>query len=330
MTPEIQTLSQRLAAGRLPLSDSLRCAMQMADGLRRMHEEGYYHGAVTPDAFLLTRAGVRLEPARPGAIEALTPYTAPERLKGQPPDARTDIFGFGAVLYEMLSGRRAFAGEQPEELAEAIANAAPTPLGDAALDRLVANCLVKDPAGRWQRIQQVQLELKILNFSATRLQAAGSPRPADAALQAELRLVESRLGDRLERQQGVLAGLQHVTEEQSAALQMTSQTVGALQVQLVSLEGQLAATRERAEFAEQAASQTNEGARREAANLQVSLAGELHALELTVKAHGAAIESIRGAMARTDDFMERVVEALESLQTMVLEQAHEPVPADRN
>ena len=58
--------------------------------------------------------------------------------------------------------------------------------------------------------------------------------------------------------------------------------------------------------------------------MQVSLTGELHAIELTVKSHTTTIESIRGAMARTDDFMERVVEALESLQTMVLEQVNSP------
>ena len=322
MTQDVQTLSQRLAAGRLPLSDTLRYALQIADALRHMHEEGYCHGAVTPDAVALTPHGVQLVPAQPGAAEALTPYTAPERLKGQPPDARTDIFAFGALLYEMLTGRQAFEGADSEALAESIANSAPPPVGDTALDRLVLNCLAKDPAGRWQRIQQVHMEIKILNFSAARAHAAATLRQPDAALQAEMRLLESRLTARLGQHEEAMDGLRHGAEEQSAALATASQTVTSLREQIVSLESQVAATRERAERAEKAAGETNEGTRREAAGLQVSVAGELHALELTVKAHAAAIESIRGAMARTDDFMERVVEALESLQTMVLEQAH--------
>jgi stress-induced morphogen len=324
MTQDAQTLTQCLAAGRLSLPDSLRYAMQMADALRRTHEEGHFHGAVTPDSFLLTAAGVRLVPAPPGASEALTPYTAPERLKGQAPDARTDIFGFGAVLYEMLTGRAPFDGERPEALAESIATATPPPIGDAALHRLVFNCLVKDPGGRWQRIQQVQMELKILSFSANRARVAGAARQPDPALAAELRQVESRLSSRLEPQETAMADLRRLAAEHSSGLQTSFQALGAMQAQLVSLEGQLAATRERAERAEKCANEITEGARHETAALQVSLAGELHALELTVKEHTAAIESIRGAMARTDDFMERVVEALESLQTMVLEQVHAP------
>jgi chromosome segregation ATPase len=153
-------------------------------------------------------------------------------------------------------------------------------------------------------------------------QAAASPRPPDTALEGELRQLESRTAARLEQHEQAMDQLRKMAGEQSSALNLASQTLGAIQVQLVSLEGHMGAVRERAERAEQMAGENTEGARREAAGLQVSVAGELHALELTVKTHAGAIESIRGAMARTDDFMERVVEALESLQTMVLEQAH--------
>jgi len=304
------------------MAETLRYGLKLADALRHLHEGGGCHGALTPDTVLLTATGVQLAPAQPGAAEALTPYTAPERLKGQAPDTRTDIFAFGALLYEMFSGRRAFEGADADALADAIANSTPPSVGDAPLDRLITNCLVKDPAGRWQRIQQIHMEIKILNFSSSRAQAGATPRPADAALKAEIRVVESRLVSRLQQQEEAMESFRHVANEQSSAMQLAAQTLGAIQVQVVSLEGQLAATCERAERAEHAASQVDEAARREAASLQVSMAGELQALEQTVKTQGAAIESIRGAMARTDDFMERVVEALESLQTMVLEQAH--------
>jgi hypothetical protein len=214
MTANAQTLTQRLAAGRLPMNDALRYAVQIVDALRHAHEEGYCHGALTPDAVILTGASVELVPAQPGAVGALTPYTAPELLQGQAPDARTDIFSLGALLYEMFTGQRAFAGESAEELAVSIENSMPVPIGDTALDRLVLNCLVKDPAGRWQRVQQIHMEFKILIFSARRAQSAGLPRQPDAALQAELRQVESRLAVRLEQQFGeAAAGLRHLSAQ---------------------------------------------------------------------------------------------------------------------
>jgi chromosome segregation ATPase len=145
-------------------------------------------------------------------VEALTPYTAPERIAGHPPDPRTDIFSLGALLYEMFTGRRAFAGENAGELAAAIENSMPEAIGDTALDRLVFNCLVKDPAGRWQRVQQVHMEFKILLFSARRAQAAALPHQPDPVLQAEVRMVESRLTSRLEQQYAeATADLRHLS-----------------------------------------------------------------------------------------------------------------------
>jgi chromosome segregation ATPase len=122
-----------------------------------------------------------------------------------------------------------------------------------------------------------------------------------------------RLQSRLEQTDHALDGLREAAAGHSTALHDASLQMDALQDHLTGLERQLAASRERVESAADTA--------REAASLQVALTGELHAVEQTVKEHAVAIESIRGAMARTDDFMERVVEALESLQTMVLEQA---------
>ena len=525
MTPNADTLMQRLAAGRLPLNDALRCASQIVDAMRHAHEEGYFHGALTPDAVILTATGVELVPAKAGAAGEVTAYTAPERLAGHAPDARTDIFSLGALLYEMFTGRRAFPGYSPEELAESLENFTPEPIGDTGLDRLILTCLAKDPASRWQRVQQVQMEFRILVFSARRVQVAVLPRQPDHALQAELRnfstqlpllesrmasrleqqyaettaalrhvaaelplmeshlasrleerygeaaaglqhlaaevpLLESRLTSRLERHEGALAGmrqaaadlpqlesrltsrleryegalagmqqaaadlpqlesrlasrleqhegrlarmqqaaaelpqlesrlvsrlerhegtlagmqqaaaelpqlesrlasrleqhegtlagmqqavadlpqlesrlasrlerqnavvetLQQVGAEQKSMLETISQSVNTVQEQMTSLEPRLAAACERAEHA---AREIVEGGHHEAAGTQASLLGEMHALGVTVQSHAAAIESIRASMARTDDFMERVVEALESLQTMVLEHSRD-------
>ena len=214
MTPNAQTLTQRFAAGRLPLNDALRFASQIVDSLRHAHEEGCCHGALTPDAVLLTATGVELVPAEAGVAGQVTGYTAPELLTGHAPDARTDIFSLGALLFEMFTGRRAFPGDTPEELRESIEKSNPEPIGDTALDRLILNCLVKDPAGRWQRVQQVHMEFKILVFSARRIQQPAGPRPAELALQTELRQVETRLNARIEQQYGdTVAGLRHLSAQ---------------------------------------------------------------------------------------------------------------------
>jgi chromosome segregation ATPase len=140
---------------------------------------------------------------------------------------------------------------------------------------------------------------------------------------AELPQMELRLTSRLEQHDGALAGVHQAAAEHTSRLDAVSRTLTAVQEQIRSLETRLAAARECADRAQHAADELTEGAKREAASLEVSLAGQLHSLEATVKSHAAAIDSIRAAMARTDDFMERVVEALESLQTMVLDHARE-------
>lgn len=196
MTTELETLTHHLSSGRLPMAEALREAMQIVDALRHAHEEGYCHGGLTPESVVFNGTSVELLPAHPGAAEALTPYTAPERLKGQAPDARTDIFACGAILYEMFSGHQAFEGDDAEALADAIENSTPSPIGDTGLDRVIFNCLVKEPANRWQRVQQVQMELKILAFSANRARTANAPKQPNP----EVRQLELRITSRLDQQ----------------------------------------------------------------------------------------------------------------------------------
>ena len=214
MLPTVQTLTQRLAAGRMPLNDVLRCGSQIIDCLRHAHEEGCCHGALTPDSVILSATGVELIPAEASADGQITGYTAPELLSGQEPDARSDIFSLGAVLYEMFTGRRAFPGETAEEIAASLESCVPEPIGDTAIDRLVLNCLVQDPAGRWHRVQQVHMEFRILLFSAKRAQQLAAPRHREFALQSELRQVESRLHTLLDQQYGeAVAGVRQLSAE---------------------------------------------------------------------------------------------------------------------
>jgi len=126
------------------------------------------------------------------------------------------------------------------------------------------------------------------------------------------------LESRLQQQNAIVENLRHASAEQRAVFETVSQSAKDVQESLDALEGKFATAHENVQRAEAAAGQVAE-----MAGQQASMRSELHALETTVKSHASALESIRASMARNDDFMERIVEALESLQTMVLEQARD-------
>ena len=113
-----RTLAQRLSEGRIAVPEALHYAMSLADALRKLHDAGKAHGAVTPSSIAVTATGLDLIPSL-GPPATVTPYTAPETLQGQPADARSDIFSFGTLVFEMLTGpprlrwrwsNRAFSG----------------------------------------------------------------------------------------------------------------------------------------------------------------------------------------------------------------------------
>jgi chromosome segregation ATPase len=180
-------------------------------------------------------------------------------------------------------------------------------------------------------VQQAVTELPQLESRLTsRLEEhevalAGVPRLTSRLEQHEAALagvpeLEPRLTARLDEQNVAVETLQHASAEQKSMLEAVSRSVSTVEERMLSLETLLAAAGERAE---RAAQEIAEGAQHEAAGLHASVLDEVRTLGVTVKSHAAAIESIRASMARTDDFMERVVEALESLQTMVLDQARD-------
>ena len=193
---EGETLARRLATGPLPAEEVLRFGIQMADALAQAHRQGVFHRDLKPGNVMLTRSGVKLldfglaklrgpetTPAadglsgaptedaltREGTILGTFQYMAPEQLQGKATDARSEVFAFGAVLYEMVTGRKAFEGDnqavmvailtsQPPPIS-AVRPAADQPLG-RALDRLVKTCLAKDPDDRWQTMQDLKLQLQ--------------------------------------------------------------------------------------------------------------------------------------------------------------------------
>ena len=196
-----ETLAARLARGPLPVDQAMAVAIEIADALTAAHAAGVIHRDIKPANIMLTRSGAKLldfglarlqhslaaaqPPGAPAgapqthhsALLGTLPYMAPEQLRGGQVDARTDLFAFGAVLYEMLTGRRAFDAASEAELAAAIRDHEPAPL-DAhtrgvppALDRVVTTCLAKDPDERWQTAKDLLRELRWVRDDRTIQQA---------------------------------------------------------------------------------------------------------------------------------------------------------------
>ena len=179
---EGETLAERLNKGRLPLEDVLRFGIEMASALNKAHRAGIVHRDLKPGNIMLTKSGAKLldfglAKATPGqsglstAPEAVTitepltgkgtivgtfQYMAPEQLEGKEADQRTDIFAFGAVLYEMATGKRAFEGSSRASLIASIMSSQPRaiselqPMTPPALEHLVRSCLAKDAEDRIQ------------------------------------------------------------------------------------------------------------------------------------------------------------------------------------
>ena len=127
----------------------------------------------------------------------VTPSAAAE-VAGEPADARSDVFFFGTLAFEMLAGTPGVGWRRPTGLTLAICNAAPPASGSPAVDRLVAGCVAKAPSARWQRMQKIMMELKLLTVAARRADAEPVARGvSDTALQSEIQHLEGRVIARL-------------------------------------------------------------------------------------------------------------------------------------
>jgi len=153
------SVSKRLAAGSLSPEEALQHAMGLAQTLRRMHQQGTICTSLDPAHVMLGEHEIRIVQNSAGG---LTPYAPPERLRGETLDARSDVFGFGAIAYELLSGRKAFPAEDPEELKTEILESDPQPLTEVprGVASILSRCLAKRPEDRWQRMSSVLIELK--------------------------------------------------------------------------------------------------------------------------------------------------------------------------
>ncbi|MBI2948530.1 MAG: protein kinase [Verrucomicrobia bacterium] len=228
---EGQTLAERLSKGPLPIEEVLRYALQTCEALDKAHRQGVVHRDLKPGNIMLTKHGVKLldfglaklfNPSpvasrhplpsdgrgqgeglsgeltvkesltEQGTILGTVQYMAPEQLEGKEADARTDIFAFGAVLYEMASGKKAFSGKSRASLMAAILEREPerlsqiAPLIPPTLDRVVDGCLAKDREERWQTAHDLKLQLKWIleGGSETGLQRAVAARRRNRELLA--------------------------------------------------------------------------------------------------------------------------------------------------
>ncbi len=188
---EGENLADRLGRGPLPPEQAIRFGAEIAGALEAAHRAGIVHRDLKPGNVMLTKSGVKLldfglargfeapsaasltgmptlgrDLTAEGAVVGTVAYMAPEQLEGRPTDARTDIFALGAVLYEMLTGRKAFSGASSATLISAILTTDPpavsslAPASPPGLDRLVATCLAKDPDDRWGSAHDVELQLR--------------------------------------------------------------------------------------------------------------------------------------------------------------------------
>ena len=203
---EGETLAARLEKGPLATADALRYAIQIADALDAAHRLGIVHRDLKPSNVMLTRSGAKLldfglakygadvlplaegvTQAAPltseGQILGTLAYMAPEQLESKPIDPRADIFAFGAIVFEMITGQRAFAGSSQASVIGAILHTSPPPItrvmsgAPPALERLVTVCLSKDPADRWSSAHDVLLQLRSIPVDSHTEPAPASPPP---------------------------------------------------------------------------------------------------------------------------------------------------------
>ena len=213
---EGETLAKRLEKGPLPLEQVLKYGAQIADALDKAHRSGVVHRDLKPGNIMLAPSGAKLldfglaKPAAPvltgATLTAATPrppmtedgtivgtfqYMSPEQVEGKELDGRSDIFSLGAVLYEMLTGKRAFEGKNQLSVASAILEREPTPISSIkpmtppALDHAIRRCLAKDPEQRWQTGRDLQWELTWIGESttsaATGHRESGKPKTRELA-----------------------------------------------------------------------------------------------------------------------------------------------------
>jgi hypothetical protein len=253
-----------------------------------MHQEGAVCGCLDPDHIVWSKNGVKLVQNGAGG---LTPYLSPEQVRGETADPRSDIFAFGAIVYELLSGRKAFPVRDPEELKKEILDRSPAPLVGVPeeISALLSRCLEKRPEDRWQRMNSVVIELKLANATARQAHSAAEWKDRVAALRSQIAGQDGRLTAQHAAQESVDAELR--------------QSIRSLEEKMTSQGAEIAAIRQTM------------------AAIQESVAG----LQRGAQAHMRALEGLEAAALQTDEVVEHVVEAFGTMHKSMVERGEAKV-----
>jgi hypothetical protein len=222
-----ETLRERLNSGALPVRKAVEYALQISRGLAAAHDHGIFHRDLKPENIFITRDGhvkildfglAKLTMPEPGSsglsaqatLDSVTGrgvllgtlrYMSPEQCRGASVDARSDLFSFGAVLYEMLSGRRAFRGDTTADTISSILKEEPPDLATTGrdvppmLERIVHHCIEKDPTQRFQSARDIAFALEALSSTSSSVAGpAAAPAPAIAVTTRKSWLVPGLLG----------------------------------------------------------------------------------------------------------------------------------------
>jgi serine/threonine protein kinase len=222
--PEGETLSARLLRKPMTPDETVHIGIEIADALDKAHRSGIIHRDLKPANVMLTKGGAKLmdfglakqafgagsQSAAPafsavatvanlaspitlaGTIVGTVQYMSPEQVQGKEADARSDIFAFGAVLYEMLTGKRAFEGKSQLSVASAVLEKDPDPISAVqpltppALEHLVRTCLAKDPDERFQSAHDLKLQLQWITAGGSQ---AGAPAVVVAQKKSRQRIL---------------------------------------------------------------------------------------------------------------------------------------------
>jgi dipeptidyl aminopeptidase/acylaminoacyl peptidase len=207
-----ETLRERLAEGPLPQRKALEYALQVAQGLAAAHEKGIVHRDLKPENLFLTsdgrikildfglakvtapeaentRSPTAMAQTEPGTVMGTVGYMSPEQVRGRPVDKRSDIFSLGSILYEMLTGERAFRGDSPAETMAAIAQKDPPELAESAgrfpmaVERILRHCLEKRPEDRFDTAHDLAFAIETaMGVSSVPRAAAAAPAPRRRSL----------------------------------------------------------------------------------------------------------------------------------------------------
>jgi eukaryotic-like serine/threonine-protein kinase len=249
-----QPLDARIARGPLPLGEALEYAEQIAGALEAAHARGIVHRDIKPANIMITADGrakvldfgiAKLAQGGPsdatatgvgtgpGLIMGTAAYMSPEQAQGLPTDTRSDVFSFGAVLYEMLSGRRPFGGDTEIATITAILRDEPAPLRrarselPAEVDALVSTCLAKDPAAR-PSAAALRTELARIRSALMRAPASGWRRPAVLAPVALVLVAAAAFGTWQAVQARRMRWVREVAMPEIERLQVTERSLSAM------------------------------------------------------------------------------------------------------